>query len=73
MDQTRFKLHNQQYTDYLITAFKHKVKECRMSAADFISRCTMYPKRRKKLLHYNKEFGPVLSRLAQVIRIKMLN
>jgi len=65
--KTGFELNDYEHREKLIAALKHRGKECRMSAADFIAKCTMYPKRKKQVvaLCEDRDIGKILTGLAQ--------
>eukprot|EP00486_Rosalina_sp_Unknown_P000386 CAMPEP_0201564432 /NCGR_PEP_ID=MMETSP0190_2-20130828/2720_1 /ASSEMBLY_ACC=CAM_ASM_000263 /TAXON_ID=37353 /ORGANISM="Rosalina sp." /LENGTH=760 /DNA_ID=CAMNT_0047980613 /DNA_START=97 /DNA_END=2376 /DNA_ORIENTATION=+ len=65
--KTGFILNDDKYRGHLISALKHRAKESRYSAADFIAKATMYRSNKRQIatLCENAQLGTLISKLAQ--------
>merc|ERR1712183_237005 len=48
--KTKFKLDSEEFKPFFLLALKHRGKEARFSAADFLAKSTMIPKAKKQIV-----------------------
>ena len=64
--QTKFKLDSEEFKPHFLAALKHRGKEARLSAADFLAKATMIFKAKKQLIALcsDRELPTLLGRVA---------
>eukprot|EP01084_Bolivina_argentea_P004583 8723_1 len=64
--KTGVELKSDEFKPFLVAALKHRGKEARFSACDFLAKATMFPKRKKQIMELcqDKEIGPLLGKLS---------
>merc|ERR1712217_248775 len=64
--KTKFKLDSEEFKPHFLAALKHRGKEARFSACDFLAKASMIPKAKKQLISLcsDRDFAPLLSKCA---------